>query len=329
MIVNLKYSKRFAKSAQNAVKLFFLFAVFAFLWNEIAYSKQTYSLLSVTGNPAAMLMLTIVMCAVPLNWYIESVKWRCLMNTPDFAFSSADAFKSTLAGAAASTLLPNRIGESIGRVFWLPDHLKLPGAVQSGLAGISQLCITLAGGALILPFYLIYYTNSEPLLVLALSFTASIITACGFYLLFNLSKIKLPAQGKIPFRGRLQTCQKALRQTQPDTLKKLLILSALRYLVFSIQFAVVLTVFVNTLSFIPALAAVAVIYLVTTLVPSFTLAELGIRESAAVLLMAPLSAQSAAVITATFLIWCVNIALPSLFGLYFVTVRKNLLTRAV
>lgn len=248
------------------------------------------------------------------------------MNSDAFYFSGADAFKSTLAGAAASTLLPNRIGESLGRIFWLPPSLRLPGAVQSTLGGFTQLCITLTGGALLLPVYLWICTDFTPKAVTLISIAGLVLPGLALSLLFNLRVLNFSAVSKFPGGKWIHSVRDALHQTQKQTLLRLLKLSALRYLVFTFQFAAILTVFVDSLTFASALGCVAVIYLVTAVVPSFTLAELGIRESAAVMLLAPFSHEPTAVIQATFFIWCVNIAVPSLFGLYFVLARKNLLS---
>lgn len=60
--------------------------------------------------------------------------------------------------------------------------------------------------------------------------------------------------------------------------------------------------------------AVPVIYLVSTLVPTVLLTELGVRGSAAVGFLVPLGGQAPQVLLATFLVWAVNLVLPAVAG---------------
>lgn len=328
MITTAKYFPSYKSTVQNSVKFFLFAGVAWFLLHEILNAKQTYSIFSGTTDSFSLLILTFVVLGVPVNWFLESLKWHYLMNSSGVKLSRHDAFKSTLAGAAVSTLLPNRIGESVGRIFWLPGKDKLAGAVQSTLGGIAQLCVTLSAGATLLPLYLIFNTDLQGHLIMAVSSAGIILAGLSVFFLFKLPQIRLSTFKNIPGSKWLEKIQQSLQQAKKNTLRRVLLISAARYVVFSLQFAAVLIVFVDSLSFISALGSVAVIYLVTTAVPSFTLAELGIRESAAVLLISPFSDESAAVIFATFFIWCINIAVPSLFGLYFAVMRKNLISKS-
>lgn len=328
MITASKYFHSNKVTVQNSVKFLLFVGVAWFLLHEFFNAEQTYSIFPGTNSVMRMLILTVVVLGVPLNWYLESLKWHYLMNASGVNLSRQDAFKSTLAGAAVSTVLPNRVGESLGRIFWLPGHHKLAGAVQSALGGIAQLCVTLSAGAALLPLYLIFNTDLQGHLITAVSSTGIILAGLSVFFLFKLPQIRLSTFKNIPGSKWLEKIQQSLQQAKKNTLRRVLLISAARYVVFSLQFAAVLIVFVDSLSFISALGCVAVIYLVTTAVPSFTLAELGIRESVAVLLISPFSDESAAVIFATFFIWCINIAVPSLFGLYFAVMRKNLISKS-
>ena len=54
--------------------------------------------------------------------------------------------------------------------------------------------------------------------------------------------------------------------------------------------------------------------MVTTLVPTMMLTDLGVRGSASVALLTPVGGSPAVVLLASFGVWAVNIAMPALVG---------------
>ena len=55
-------------------------------------------------------------------------------------------------------------------------------------------------------------------------------------------------------------------------------------------------------------------YLISAIIPTFVLGELGVRESAALLVMIPLGGDEMGIFAATFFLWLVNLLLPSAIG---------------
>ena len=96
-------------------------------------------------------------------------------------------------------------------------------------------------------------------------------------------------------------------------LARVLLLSVLRYAVFTVQFLVLLMVFAD-LTITEALFAIPVAFLVSTLIPTVMLTELGVRGSVAVALISPQLAQDRGVFLASTALWLVNIAVPALAG---------------
>ena len=100
--------------------------------------------------------------------------------------------------------------------------------------------------------------------------------------------------------------------------RSLLGLSAVRYGIFSAQFVFLVFAFAPAASWLAAAGGVALVFFAKSAIPSFTLADLGIREGAAVYFMSALGIAAAAAFNAAFLLFCVNLLLPSLVGLPFV-----------
>lgn len=94
-----------------------------------------------------------------------------------------------------------------------------------------------------------------------------------------------------------------------------LFLSMARYLVFSTQFVCVLWAFGFQGDTVELFVRIALIYLGSTVVPSFALAELGVRESMAMMLLPAAGIDPAVAFISTLLVWIINILLPSIAGM--------------
>jgi hypothetical protein len=104
-------------------------------------------------------------------------------------------------------------------------------------------------------------------------------------------------------------------------LLKTVLLSALRYLVFSSQFYLAILLMGLNFTAVQCILVIPVIYLVLAAIPTVALTELGVRGSVSVFLFGLVAGSgvldaeaSLAVVSASTLIWLLNIAVPSLAG---------------
>jgi len=88
----------------------------------------------------------------------------------------------------------------------------------------------------------------------------------------------------------------------------------LRYVVFTVQFVLMLLAFDAGLRLGDALLAVPLIYLVTTLVPTVMLTELGVRGSVSLAVLGALGGVASGILLAAFTVWLVNLVLPAVAG---------------
>ena len=101
-----------------------------------------------------------------------------------------------------------------------------------------------------------------------------------------------------------------------------LFISILRYGVFLLQYYLLLDAFyVPELEFsiVPALA---VVFLITTLIPSFLFGKVFVREAAGLFVLSQFGIPSVIILLTAFLLWFINLAVPSLFGAW-VLIRKS------
>lgn len=101
-------------------------------------------------------------------------------------------------------------------------------------------------------------------------------------------------------------------------LGKVLAYSFGRFGVFTLQFFLLLRVFEVEISYPTALMLISITYFVMAIIPTIAIAELGVRGSVAVFFIGMASGNELAILTASFLLWLINLAFPALIGTLFV-----------
>ena len=273
------------------------------------------------GKGAFKFWMVIVLVFV--NWGFEAKKWQILLR-PVQQLSFFTAFKSVLSGVTLSLNTPNRMGEYGGRILYISEGKRIK-AISLSIAGsISQLIITLVigcGGLL----YIIYFQSSRVFPVMGMSVfwlkTLLFLSACAASLLvlfyFRLSWI-IKLVEKIPAAAKYVQYISVLEEFTPKLLLRLLYLSFFRYLVFIIQYILLLQVLHVEILWITAFWIISILFLVLAIVPSFAIADLGIRGKFSTELLSLYSTNVVGIIGTTFGIWFINLFIPALLGSLFI-----------
>jgi hypothetical protein len=119
---------------------------------------------------------------------------------------------------------------------------------------------------------------------------------------------------KIPLVARYRFVVEHMEKLDWQFLTKILLLSLLRYVVFIVQYVLMMQVFEVEIGIINT---AAVMLLVLSIVPSITLAELGIRGEVSLLLFGLLSTNLLGIIATTGSIWIINLIVPAIAGSVF------------
>jgi hypothetical protein len=261
----------------------------------------------------------LVIILVFINWGLEAKKWKLLVK-PIQKISFFTAYKSVLSGLTLSLNMPNRIGEYGGRILYIKDGSRIK-AISLSIAGsISQLIITLLMGCGGLMYLLISRNkHSDPVMGLSifwiqvLLFISALVTAILILFFFRLSWL-IRIIEKIPAAGKFVQYINVLEEFNLKLLLRLLSLSFFRYLVFVIQYVLLLQVLHVEILWIDAFWIITILFLVLAIVPSFAIADLGIRGKFSTELLSVYSANTVGIIGTTFGIWFVNLFIPALLG---------------
>lgn len=272
-------------------------------WNEL---KKTFQEIS----PGRLILLMIVVLLMPLNWFLEAVKWQRLTEK-SVVLSLKTSLKSVLAGLSTGYITPNRIGDFAGRVLFLPKIHQLSGVVLSIVNSLTQnIVITVFG----LTGAVVYFMNfrsesnfSNFLIWIGASFGASLLLYFTFPKL--IQRIKT---GK--WSLKFQEIIKSMSGFDLWDLLVIILISTLRYLVFCSQYYLLLCFFEIEVPLQQAVFAVPAMYLLVTFTPSLAASEPAIRGSYAVLIFSVFSTNFIGIMLTGILIWLINFVVPMVAG---------------
>jgi len=253
---------------------------------------------------------------MPVNWFIETVKWKFLIRKLE-NLTFLEAFKAVLSGISFALISPNRIGELAGRVFILKKENRGKAVFVTAIGSLSQMLITvivgLFSGIIVLFFYpeLTKVLNSDQLFYLKIVTLSSAVS--GLLILFNLRYLVFFFK-RINLNLKFIKYIEVLSEYSVNEILKVLLLSFLRYIIFSLQFVLLLYFFDTELLFFEAFAGIALTYLLSSLVPVLSIFEISVRGTAAIIFLGMFSQNIPGILSAAAVLWLINLALPGVAG---------------
>jgi hypothetical protein len=254
-----------------------------------------------------------------VNWGIEAKKWQLLvLHVQGFTFIRA--FKSVLSGCSITMLTPNRIGEYGGRILFVKEEHRIKAISLNIVSSISQLLVTMIMGCAGLIFLRFFSHNNHNALSVLPDFWGNVLiyfSISGTVLLF-LFYIRLgwlvSLMEKLAAFNKIVKHIKVLDEFSAGQLLKLLSLSLLRYVVFVMQYVLLLQVLQVNIEAGLSFWLITVFYLVMAVAPTIGFLELPVRAKASMELMKLYSSNTLGIETAALAIWVINLVVPALIG---------------
>ncbi len=274
--------------------------------------KENLHLVFTGANLFPFLLLILLM---PVNWLLEAFKWKVALQAIH-PISIWTAFRATLSGVSFSVLLPNRVGEFLGRVLYLPTDKRATAVAITMVASMSQLIWTIFFGLLAI-IYL------YPYLITKLIFPSSFYILMGGILFIILLVLLLlffrisTVSNRLAFifnHPRFTSWMKGPAQFHRYQLFRLLVLSLLRYFIFLLQYGAALAAFMILLNPLDWIAGVCFTFLVLSMAPNFAVTELGVRGLVSVWVLGFFTTNKAGILLATCSVWFVNLMIPAAMG---------------
>jgi len=261
----------------------------------------------------------MVVAFVFVNWGLEARKWQLLMQ-PVQPLSFFTAYKSVLCGVTLSLNTPNRVGEYGGRILFVNEGNRIKAVTLSIAGSIAQLIITMLMGCIGVAWLLLtmhgkHVTMGISPLWLRIFLYGSIFgTACFLFFFFRLNWLVRLIE-KLPYADRFSKYINVLESFEAKILLRLLSISFFRYLIFVLQYIFMLQLLHIEESLWSGFWLITVMFWILAIIPSFAIADLGIRGTVAkTLFIYGNNTNTLGILTCTFGIWFVNLFIPALIG---------------
>jgi len=314
------------KIAGFTIKIAIIILAFGFIFKEVFFKKDIHDIYNFfvrllnTKNAFTFLLIFAMMF---LNWGVESVKWRYLIRSLE-KISLRKSLIAVVAGITISSFTPNRIGEYGGRVLVLSPENRWKGVVLTIIGSIAQMLTTIFMGliAFLLLFKIFAFEKTfETVLIIAAPL--SIVILSVFYFKVNLL-IKIIS--KIKFLKRIVKHVSVLNNISKMDLCVVLVLSIFRFFIFSFQFFLLLDICELNLTLYTSFALTSLVFFILAAIPTVALSEFGVRGSISLFIFGLFYATlgldfnplKIGVVTAAFLLWLINIAIPTLIGAFLI-----------
>jgi uncharacterized membrane protein YbhN (UPF0104 family) len=298
------------------------FSIYRQLQHQENLAAKWQSMLSSLEGASSWQLYTVVVLML-VNWSIESIKWQVLL-AHLHRISFLQSVRSVISGIAFTMITPNRMGEFIGRIFYVPDGSRIRAATLTIVGNASQLIVTLLAGSISLMVLYGYLSDHKNGLqgfsilwldaFLAVSIISTLILSLFYFKINWLTKII----DNIPQFSKYAFFIQPLEEVGNKELLQILLWSAFRYLIFVLQYWLIFRLFnVDVLAW-QLISSTGVLFLVLAVVPTIALAELGIRSKASIALFSIFSSNTLGILAATAAIWFINIIFPAVAGSLFV-----------
>ncbi len=330
---------RFANIHKNKtynfiIRSLIVLATYYFIYKQVFQNRKldyvSDSFTDLINQPHVTLLLVWTFLLMFVNWGVETLKWQFLINKIE-RIPFWKAFEAILSGISVSIFTPNRIGEWFGRVFILKKGNPWQGVFITMIGSFSQLLVTIIVGSISLLFYIhIYFKESAfytNYILAGMILMVSVIIVSLVLIFLNVTSIPGFVSRILKKRFiQVNDYLSVISKYSTFELTTVLLLSFLRYCIFSLQFYILLMLFSVKIPIAHGLMIISVIYFVMTAIPTVTLAELGVRGSVSLYFIGEYFRSigevsdkiNIGIVSSTSALWMINLAIPALLGTLFV-----------
>lgn len=268
----------------------------------------------------------IVLILIPINWAFEAWKWQRLATKVE-QISFWEAYQGVLAGLALANFTPMMIGDYAGKILMLRTQKRIASIGAILLGNGMQLYVSLLFGAISYGYFLWVAQPTPFALHISIIALLVVLLLIGGWIAFNLQKLNFNRETQ--FFQYIKQYLIVLKEYTLPEIRDIFLIAVGRYIVFSIQFLLILQLFQVNLPITVLLAGIGIIFLTKTLGAAFNfLGDLSMRAITSIYYFGYFGVKLSLITTATFTIWLINVLVPVIIGsLFLLTLRfstKNL-----
>lgn len=296
------------------IKLSIVVGAFYFIYKKLSENKELdfhvfIQFLSENNVFSTKIVLFLLFLSI-LNWFLEIIKWQTLVATIE-KISFKSALEQSLGSLTASLFTPNRIGEYGAKAIYFPTSKRKKIVFLNFLSNMMQMSTTVFFGCI--GFWLLHSKYELQINYFKVSRFLVIIAVVVVFAAIGLKQNKFKVKGfsverliqffkDIPFKIKISG----------------MLLSIMKYAVFSFQFYYLLQVFGVNVSYYNAMVVITSMYLLASIIPSIFVFDVVIKSSVAVYLFSIVGVNDFTTLSIVTIMWLLNFVLPSIFGSYYV-----------
>ncbi|MBC7382055.1 MAG: flippase-like domain-containing protein [Bacteroidia bacterium] len=307
-----------------------------FIFYKLVYRYKINSLFyefSESDHTASLFYLVFALLLVFFNWGIESYKWqRLILKYEKLSFKSA--FKAVLSGVSLSIITPNQIGDFAGRVIHLQVLNKIKGSLVTVIGHTAQVLVTCFFG-LFAVWHLLLRSDAGILAVHKININTGLVnfdagyghyfipvffiflSLLAVWLYLNLQYVYIYLR-RFHWVIKFEKYIEVFGAYKSKELSIILFISFLRYLVFLLQYYLLLLFFDVHIQFLTAISCIVATFCIQSMVPSFFLLEIGLRGASALWFFGMFSTHTSGILMAAYSLWIINMMMPALLGMWFI-----------
>ncbi|WP_333694311.1 hypothetical protein [Flavobacterium sp.] len=295
------------------IKLLFVGLSLYYLYVEFDKRSSYHNFILPDSFPTYGFFVLIVLSV--FNWCFEILKWKNLVSSfRKITFS--ETATQTLGSLATSVFTPNRIGEYVAKCFYFDRKYAKKIIFLNFLSNSTQMAVTLFFGFFGILFYYILVPSSVDFSNFSLQ-TSFVFGLFVFLLLLLIGVVvyykKIEIYGYslelLLTKFQLFSSKRHLKNIQ---------FSVIRYLIFTHQFYLALLFFGVQISYPDAMITLFTMYFFASVLPTIHVMDVVIKGSVAVLLFSNLGINEWAVLSVSFIMWLLNLVLPTILGSLFI-----------
>lgn len=268
------------------------------------------------SEPKMYSILFLVLCLMPINWGIESYKWKSITSQIE-SVSYSTALKSVFSGICVGNLAPGRAMEFLAKIFYFKKENRPGITILHFINGMFQMLITVTVGIISIAFKLQKTESSSFTYGVLIGGFCMILFFC--WAIFNVSYI----QQKLKFIKWFRKFESSHKiELSSSLIFKLVSLSIIRYLVFTTQFYLIYNALSPQNDVAAVFMSIAAYFMLTSLIPMISIIEPAIRAAIALFVFNNSGDNTVIVILSSTFVWIINVVVPSIIGYVIILKEK-------
>lgn len=303
------------------IKIIIGFASFYFIYYRLQGEftpEKTKVITSAFSSLNSYMLLLACIIFIPLNWGIESYKWQ-LITAPIEEVSFITASKSVYTGLCVGNLAPGRATEFLAKILFFKPSNRPTITLLHFANGMFQLAVTILFGLISIFVFYQEKISGENSAALWIGILCMLLLSVFTFFILKFQSI----QKWIVKKFERSYGQHALPyKFNSKIISKLLVLSVLRYFVFTFQFVLVIKLFYADSLTAEMIAGICIYFLLTTVLPMISVVEAAIRSAIALMIFSGSDISEIAIVLTAVILWILNIVVPSIIG-YVIIVKEK------